>query len=142
MALVMGDMERIETNCSLGDSDGDSTPVRVWATSKGRWGQHTKHIKQCATYKGQVTHPRSHRPGILIAPTPISHPSIPRGQLHTALDAACSALRTYSLAFGYPYMLPKLDLVGIPSFSAGAMENWGLITFRWERYGVDPAVWT
>jgi aminopeptidase N len=47
-----------------------------------------------------------------------------------ALDSAEHILSYYDKYFGIKYPYGKLDLVGIPDFSAGAMENAGCITFR------------
>ena len=51
--------------------------------------------------------------------------------LGTALEVATTVLPEFERLFGVPYALPKLDLVAIPDFAAGAMENWGLITYRY-----------
>ena len=40
--------------------------------------------------------------------------------------------------FGIAYPLPKVDLLAIPDFAAGAMENWGCITYRETALLVDP----
>lgn len=41
-----------------------------------------------------------------------------------ALQVAVKTLPFYDQWFGIPYPLPKMDLLAIPDFAAGAMENW------------------
>lgn len=47
-----------------------------------------------------------------------------------ALDTAKRSLEFFEDYFHTPYPLPKADYVACPDFSAGAMENWGLMTYR------------
>ncbi|GMY28909.1 aminopeptidase M1-like [Fagus crenata] len=47
-----------------------------------------------------------------------------------ALDVAVRTLELYKEYFGVPYSLPKLDMVAIPDFVFGVMENYGLVTYR------------
>jgi len=41
-----------------------------------------------------------------------------------ALDVGMKVLDFFSEYFNNAYPLPKMDMVAIPDFSAGAMENW------------------
>lgn len=47
-----------------------------------------------------------------------------------ALEVATKVLPYYKEYFNIAYPLPKMDLIAIADFSAGAMENWGLVTYR------------
>ena len=47
-----------------------------------------------------------------------------------SLELTKKFLAEYEKYFGIKYPLPKLDMLAIPDFAAGAMENWGAITFR------------
>ncbi|KAJ2610496.1 hypothetical protein H4S08_003591 [Coemansia sp. RSA 1365] len=56
-----------------------------------------------------------------------------------ALKVAVQVLEYFAEVFGIPYALPKLDQVAIGDFEAGAMENWGLVTYREVALLVDEA---
>jgi tricorn protease interacting factor F2/3 len=55
-----------------------------------------------------------------------------------SLDLGKKLLLSYEKYFGIKYPLPKLDLIAIPDFASGAMENWGAITFRETILLYDP----
>lgn len=52
------------------------------------------------------------------------------GLLKFPLDFATRVLDFYEDYFGQPFPLKKCDHIALPDFSSGAMENWGLITYR------------
>ncbi|KAM8988593.1 puromycin-sensitive aminopeptidase [Ara ararauna] len=55
-----------------------------------------------------------------------------------ALEVAAKTLPFYKDYFNVPYPLPKIDLIAIADFAAGAMENWGLVTYRETALLIDP----
>ncbi|MEK6866160.1 MAG: M1 family metallopeptidase, partial [Thermoproteota archaeon] len=55
-----------------------------------------------------------------------------------SLELGKKLLSSYEKYFGIKYPLPKLDLIAIPDFASGAMENWGAITFRETILLYDP----
>lgn len=55
-----------------------------------------------------------------------------------ALDVTVKTLPFYKEYFQIAYPLPKIDLIAIPDFLSGAMENWGLVTYRENALLVDP----
>lgn len=62
------------------------------------------------------------------------------GKKHQAkfsLDCAVKTLDFYEAYFDIKYPLPVLDMIAIPDFSSGAMENWGAITYRESALLVD-----
>ena len=59
-------------------------------------------------------------------------------QASFALDTSVKLLSYFNEYFGIPYPLPKLDHIAIPDFAAGAMENWGAVTYRETALLVDP----
>ncbi len=85
--------------------------------------------------------------GPLVASEPIEVGGVPVRVVHApgkerltafALDVARHSLEYFPDYFAIPYPAEKLDLVAIPDFASGAMENVGCVTFRESVLLIDP----
>lgn len=72
-------------------------------------------------------------------PLRVAYPPGKQNLTGFALESGSFALRFFSDYYGIGYPAGKLDLVAIPDFAFGAMENLGCITFRETALLVDPA---
>ena len=75
---------------------------------------------------GRRAHPFVHRPG-------------QGDRTPFALDVAAAALDWFADYYAIPYPSDKVDLIAIPDFAFGAMENLGCVTFREVLLIIDPA---
>ncbi len=89
--------------------------------------------------------------GPLEATEPVDVDGIPLRIVHVpgkghltgmGLDVGAFSLRWFQDYYGIPYPSDKVDLLALPDFAAGAMENLGCITFRESLLLVDPATST
>jgi puromycin-sensitive aminopeptidase len=89
--------------------------------------------------------------GPLEATDPIDVDGVPLRVIHVpgkgrlagfGLDVGAFCLRWFQQYYGIPYPGEKVDLLALPDFAAGAMENLGCITFRENALLVDPATAT
>ncbi|MFH0897171.1 MAG: M1 family metallopeptidase [Candidatus Bathyarchaeota archaeon] len=69
---------------------------------------------------------------IIVATTPRN---VRKGKF--ALEIAKNSIDIYQSYFSIPYSLPKIHLIAVPEFAAGAMENWGAITYRENALLID-----
>ena len=120
-------------------------PVASETTRGARKTLHFRETPPLSTYLialvvGELEVSRARRCGH----TPIRVWHVPgKGHLVAfALEAAVESLRRLERYFDLPYPYDKLDLIAVPDFEFGAMENAGAVTFRESLLLVDPATIT
>ena len=94
-----------------------------WPSSSGRWWPRTRSTSTASRCAWSTCRARSALAGF-------------------GLEVGQFALRWFQDYYGIPYPSDKVDLVALPDFAAGAMENLGCITFRESVLLVDPATAT
>ncbi|OWA53424.1 Aminopeptidase N [Hypsibius exemplaris] len=59
-----------------------------------------------------------------------------------ALAQSQAIMKELAKVYQEPYDWPKLDMVGVPDYNAGATENWGLVVYRESSLMYEPGVST
>lgn len=87
-----------------------------------------------------VVGPLAVTPPVVVDGTPMRIVHVPGKESLTGfgMDAAVAGLRFFESFYGIPYPGKKIDLIALPDFAAGAMENLGCITFRESLLLIDP----
>lgn len=119
-----------------------NAPVERDQTPDGRRVVHFAETPPLSTYLLAVAvGPLDSSPVRMLGETPIRVWHVPGKSHLTAigLEAAAEALRRLEAYFDIPYPYGKLDLVAVPDFEAGAMENAGAVFFRETLLLLDPA---
>ncbi|ORZ32978.1 aminopeptidase 2 [Catenaria anguillulae PL171] len=99
-----------------------STYLLAWAIGEFEWIE-------------AFTRPTAHLPTPVRCRVYTTKGSVNKGRF--ALACAVKTLELFSEIFGVAYPLTKCDQIAVPDFAAGAMENWGLITYRTVALLVD-----
>jgi aminopeptidase N len=117
-----------DTNLSVGQTEyhfGDSVKMSTYLV-----------CYVVSKYAAQTTdHPSRVPVRVLTAPKSVH-------QAQFSADFGADVLSFFESYFNIPYALPKLDMISIPDYTSGAMENWGLITYREELLIYDQNVST
>jgi aminopeptidase N len=118
-----------------------NTPVKKQATKDGRLVTTFETTPRMSTYLlafayGELGYQEATTKHGVVVRTYATRDNAP----HTgfALDVAVKSLEFFNDYYEIPYPLQKCDLIALPDFASGAMENWGLITFREQGLVVDP----
>ena len=78
-------------------------------------------------YIETTTQPEGEEPSVVIR---VYTPPNRQAEGQFALETGKACLELYNKYFKVPFPLPKMDMIAITEFAAGAMENWGLVTYR------------
>ena len=121
--LSNGDIEYTEEHDEYKTVHFEKTPIMssyLLAFVVGKFEYIERYTREINTYGGRIEAKR-----VRVYGTEMN-----KHKMEFALDVGVRSLEWYITWFEIDYPLRKLDMIGIPEFSAGAMENWGLVTYR------------
>uniref|UniRef100_A0A4W5MNQ4 Aminopeptidase n=1 Tax=Hucho hucho TaxID=62062 RepID=A0A4W5MNQ4_9TELE len=114
---------------------GPEGPVRVWRTSFDETKKMSTYL--LAFIVSDYDYINSTSDNVLIR-IYARKKAIADGQGEYALNKTGPILKFFEKYYNATYPLPKSDQIALPDFNAGAMENWGLITYRETALLYDP----